>query len=62
MATIRTVTDPQEKLQAVIDDVRAGNEATRKKIKRLRALLKGGEQEEARLESELAELAQGEKS
>lgn len=57
MATIRTVTDPQELTLAMLDEVRAGNEATRNEIKRLRGLLKGGLAEEERLEAELVKPA-----
>jgi hypothetical protein len=38
MAKIRDVTDPQELLQAQIDEVHVGNLAMREKIKNYRAL------------------------
>lgn len=57
MAVIRTVTDPQELTLAQLDEVRAGNAATRDEIKRLRSLLKGGLKEAERLEAELVRLA-----
>jgi hypothetical protein len=46
MPTIRTITDPQELLQAQIDEVHVGNLAMREKIKNYRAILKAGEQTE----------------
>lgn len=55
--TIRTVTDPQEIALMMLDEVRAGNGATRNGIKRLRSLLKEGEKEETRLEGELVRMA-----
>jgi hypothetical protein len=54
---IRDITDPQELLQAQIDDVHAGNVAMREKIKNCRAILKAGEEAEAQLRAELNELA-----
>lgn len=56
-ATIRTITDEQELTLARLDDVRAGNAAVRQTMKELRATLKGGLAEEARLEAELVRLA-----
>lgn len=55
-AKIVTITDPVELLRAQIQEIRDGNAATRTEIKRLQALLRGGENEQARLESELDEL------
>jgi hypothetical protein len=42
MATVRTITDPQELAQAQLDEVRAVNAAMREKIKTYRAILKAG--------------------
>lgn len=57
MATkIRTITDPRELTQAILEEIRAGNAATRKEIDRLRDLLEGGLQEQMRLEAELMQL------
>jgi hypothetical protein len=53
MVTIRTITDPQELLEAQIDDVHVGNLAMREKIKNYRAILKAGEQAEEQLRAEL---------
>jgi hypothetical protein len=61
MATIRTITDPQELLQAQIDEVHVGNLAMREKIKNYRAILKVGEQAEAELRAELNALKAKEK-
>jgi hypothetical protein len=46
---VRTITDPQELLQAQIDDVHAGNVAMREKITTYRAILKAGEWAEEEL-------------
>ena len=54
--TIRTITDPRGLLQAQLNEIRAGNAATRKEINRLRDLLEGGLQEQMRLEVELAKM------
>jgi hypothetical protein len=56
MATIKTITDPQELLQAQIDEVHIGNLAMREKIKNYRAILKAGEQAERQLRAELKAL------
>lgn len=54
-AKIVTITDPIELLRAQLQEIRDGNAATRKEIKQLRELLRGGENEQARLEAELDE-------
>jgi hypothetical protein len=51
--TIRTITDPQELLQAQIDEVHVGNLAMREKIKNYRAILKAGKEAEKELRAEL---------
>jgi hypothetical protein len=53
---VRTITDPQELLQAQIDEVHVGNLAMREKIKNYRAMLKAGEQAEKELRAELKAL------
>lgn len=59
---IRTIIDPQELLQAQIDDVHVGNVAMREKIKNYRAILKAGEEEErAALKALKAEKVEGRK-
>ena len=58
---IRDLTDPQELLQAQIDDVHVGNVAMREKIKNYRAILKAGEEAEAQLRAELKALKATEK-
>lgn len=59
VATIRTITDPQELLQAQIDEVHSGNVAMREKIKNYRAILRAGEHAEKRLRAELRALREG---
>ena len=61
MVTIRTITDPQELLEAQIDDVHVGNLAMREKIQTYRAILKAGEQAEEELRAELDALKATEK-
>jgi hypothetical protein len=61
MATIRTITDPQELLQAQIDEVHVGNLAMREKIKNYRAILKAGKEVEQQLRAELNALKATEK-
>jgi hypothetical protein len=61
MATIRTITDPQELLQAQIDDVHAANAELREEIRTQRAILKAGEQAEEELRAELNALKTTEK-
>jgi hypothetical protein len=58
---VRTITDPQELLQAQIDEVHVGNLAMREKIKTYRAILKAGEQAENELRAELNALKATEK-
>lgn len=58
---IRDITDPQELLQAQIDEVHVGNLAMREKIKNYRAILKAGEQTEKQLRAELKALKATEK-
>jgi hypothetical protein len=58
---IRDITDPQELLQAQIDEVHVGNLAMREKIKNYRAILKAGEQTEEELRAELKVLKATEK-
>jgi hypothetical protein len=58
---IRDITDPQELLQAQIDEVHVGNLAMREKIKNYRAILKDGEQAEDQLRAELNALKATEK-
>lgn len=55
--TIRTITDKQERTLSILNDIREGNQRTRDEIRRLRNLLKGGEEEARRLESELVRMA-----
>ena len=57
MPTIRTITDPRELVLAQLDEVRAGNDATRWEIKRLRSVLKAGQEEAQKLRDELVRLA-----
>lgn len=52
---IATTTHPIELTLAQLADVRDGNASMREEIERLRRVLRGGEQEEARLETELKE-------
>jgi hypothetical protein len=61
MAKIRDITDPQELLQAQIDEVHVGNLAMSEKIKTHCAILKAGEQIEAELRAELKALKATEK-
>jgi hypothetical protein len=61
MPMIRPITDPQELLQAQIDEVHVGNLAMREKIKNYRAILKAGEQAEEELRAELKVLKATEK-
>lgn len=61
MPTIRTITDPQELLQAQIDEVHSGNVAMREKIKKSRTVLKAGLQAENQLRAELKALKATEK-
>ena len=56
MTRVVTITNPVELLLSQLAEVRDGNTETRKEIKRLSGLLKGGEKEEAKLESELEKL------
>jgi hypothetical protein len=58
---IRDITDPQELLQAQIDEVHVGNLAMRENIKNYRAILKAGEQDEKQLRAELNALKATEK-
>jgi len=56
MKKIRDVTDPQELLLAQLEEVRRGNNATRDEIRRLRAVLKGGQDVAQQLRDELLRL------
>ena len=59
---IRDITDPQELLQAQIDEVHIVNVAMREKIKSYRAILKAGKEAERQLRAELkAQAARQEK-
>jgi hypothetical protein len=58
---IRAITDPQELLQAQIDEVHVGNLAMCEKIKDCRAILKAGLQAEKDLRAELNALKATEK-
>jgi hypothetical protein len=53
MARVVTITDPAKLLLAQLQEIRRGNARTREEIKRQQTLLKGGEQEELKLEQEL---------
>jgi hypothetical protein len=56
MATIRTVTNPVQRLLAQLHEIRLGSAATRKEIERLQSVLRGGQKEEAQLERKLDKL------
>jgi hypothetical protein len=53
MARVVTITDPAKLLLAQLQEIRRGNARTREEIKRQQTSLKGGEQEELKLEQEL---------
>lgn len=55
---IRDITDPQELLEAQIDEVHAANAELREEIKTYRAILKAGEEAEEQLRVELNELTE----
>jgi hypothetical protein len=58
MPTIRTITDPKEKLEAELEEIESGNQRTRDEIARLQEVLKGGLEAASKIKEQLEPAAE----